>query len=218
LASLICRAIDGVSSALRSVLAQSLPPAGKFFIPFGRCNRMTQPNQTIPQPRNPVTLFAEDTRPNSIARIGRQPIAFAAVILLVILAGAASITLWRSYSAAAPELDRVVAARQFQARAVQVASEQLAEKTRGLEVSQQESIDQLQVVQDQLQALRRQLAAQQADSKRLSDQVSALSEAVDSLRQSFASAQASESSAPAARNRSIRTRAVRYQKRAKSNS
>jgi len=181
---------------------------------------MTQLNQTIPQPRTPVTLFAEDTRPNSIARIGRQPIAFAAATLLVILAGAASITLWRSYSGsvAAPELDRVVAARQFQARAVQVASEQLAEKTRGLEVSQQESIDQLQVVQDQLQALRRQLSAQQADSKRLSDQVTALSEAVDSLRQSFASAQASESSAPAARNRSIRTRAVRYQKRAKSNS
>jgi len=179
---------------------------------------MTQPNQTIPQPRNPVALFAEDTRPNSIARIGRQPIALAAITLLVILAGAASIALWRSYTGAAPELDRVVAARQFQARAVQVASEQLVEKTRGLEVSQQESIDQLQVVQDQLQALRRQLAAQQADSKRLSDQVSALSEAVDSLRQSFASAQASESSPPAARNRSIRTRAVRYQKRTKSNS
>lgn len=177
---------------------------------------MTQPNPTILQPRHTVALLAEDAQPNSIARIGSQPIALAAGILLVILAGAASITLWRSYTGAAPELDRVVAARQFQARAVQVASEQLVEKTKGLEVSQQESIDQLQLAQDQLQTVRRQLAAQQADTKRLSDQVAALSEAVDTLRQSFASAQSAESSPPA-RNRSIRTRAVRtYQKRTKS--
>ena len=50
----------------------------------------------------------------------------------------------------------------MQARAAQ-ASEQLVEKTKGLEATQQESIDQLQMVQDQLQTVRRLLAAQQTD-------------------------------------------------------
>ena len=116
------------------------------------------------------------------------------------------------------QLDRIVAARQFMARAAQVASEQLVEKTKGLEETQQESIDQLQLVQDQLQTVRRLLAAQQAESKRLSDEVTALNEAVDGLRQSFASSQADPSPA-VARNRSIRMRAqaVRlHQKRIKS--
>ena len=64
----------------------------------------------------------------------------------------------------------MVATRQLQARAAQ-ASEQLVEKTKGLEATQQESIDQLQMVQDQLQTVRRLLAAQQADTKKLSEQV-----------------------------------------------
>ena len=87
--------------------------------------------------------------------------------------------------------------RQLQARTAQ-ASEQLVEKTKGLEATQQESIDQLQMVQDQLQTVRRLLAAQQTDTKKLSEQVGTLTEAVDGLRQSFASAQASE---PARRSR-----------------
>ena len=88
----------------------------------------------------------------------------------------------------------MVATRQLQARTAQ-ASEQLVEKTKGLEATQQESIDQLQVVQDQLQTVRRLLAAQQADTKKLSEQVGALTEAIDGLRQSFASAQATEPAA-----------------------
>ena len=167
--------------------------------------------------RNPnsVLPFASDAKATGIARVGTQPIALAAA-LLMILAGAASIALWRTYTGTSPELDRVAAARLLQVRAAQ-ASEQLVEKTKGLEATQQESIDQLQVVQDQLQTVRRQLAAQQADNKRLSEQVVALNEAVDSLRQSFASVQASDP-APATRNRSIRTRAhaVRVYRRAKS--
>jgi hypothetical protein len=152
-------------------------------------------------------------------RAGTQPIALAAATLLVVVTGVASIALWRSYTGAAPELDRVVAARALQARTAQ-ASEQLVEKTKGLEATQQESIDQLQVVQEQLSTVRRLLAAQQADTKRLSEQVSTLTEAIVSLRQSFASAQPSEPSAAPARNRAIRTRAhaVRPAKRAKSHS
>ena len=148
--------------------------------------------------------------PNSSSRssrIGAQPVVLAALSLLLILCGAASIALWRAYSGTSPETDRAIAARALQARATQ-ASEQLVEKTKGLEQTQQESIDQLQVLQDQLQTMRRLLAAQQADTKRLSEQVASLTEAVDAMRQSFASVQSSDSSpAAATRNRSLRTRA-----------
>ena len=151
-------------------------------------------------------ITSRPARHGGIAPIGSQPIALAASALIVILLGVGGIAVWRAYSGSAPEPDRVVATRQLQARAAQ-ASEQLVEKTKGLEVTQQESIDQLQVVQDQLQTVKRLLAVQQADTKRLSEQVSGLTEAVDGLRQSFASAHAPEASSdPAPRNRSVRTR------------
>ena len=141
-----------------------------------------------------------------IARFGGQPIAIAAAALVIVVVGVTSITLWRAYTGSAPETERVVATRQLQARAAQ-ASEQLVEKTKGLEATQQESIDQLQMVQDQLLAVRRLLAAQQTDTRKLSEQVGTLTEAIDGLRQSFASAQASEpSAAPAPRNRSAKAR------------
>ena len=140
------------------------------------------------------------------ARFGGQPIAIAAAALFMVVLGVSSIALWRAYTGSAPETDRVVATRQLQARAAQ-ASEQLVEKTKGLEATQQELIDQLQVVQDQLQTMRRLLAAQQSDTKKLSEQVGTLTEAVEGLRQSFASAQASEPSAASSpRKRSVKTK------------
>jgi hypothetical protein len=69
-------------------------------------------------------------------------------------------------------------------------------KTKGLEATQQESIDQLQVVQDQLLTVRRLLAAQQADTRKLSEQVGTLTQSIDGLRESFASAQANEPATP----------------------
>jgi chromosome segregation ATPase len=141
-----------------------------------------------------------------IRRMGPQPIALASAVLALLVAGGVAVALWRSYGSAPAEPERSsVQARQLQARATQ-ASEQLVEKTKGLEVTQQESIDQLQMVQDQLQTARRLLASQQADTKRLSEQVTNLTEAVDGLRQSFASAQSEPASLPA-RNRTERTRA-----------
>jgi peptidoglycan hydrolase CwlO-like protein len=151
--------------------------------------------------------FTDNARADGPGRIGAQPIALAAATLLLILASVASIVLWRAYSGPSPESDRASSARQLQTRAAQ-ASEQLVEKTKGLEATQQESIDQLQMIQDQLQTVRRLLAAQQADTRRLSDQVSTLTTAIDGLRQSYASTQASETaSAPTPRNRAVRTRA-----------
>jgi uncharacterized protein HemX len=153
-----------------------------------------------PLPRSTVAL-----------RIGVQPIAIAAVALVLVLIGIGSIALWRTYTGNSPETDRAVATRQLQARAAQ-ASEQLVEKTKGLEATQQESIDQLQVVQDQLQTVRRLLAAQQADTKKLSEQMTGLTEAIEGLRQSFASTQANEPSAEPTRKRS-KSRAARSARR-----
>lgn len=139
---------------------------------------------------------------SSFARFGGQPIAIGAAALAIVLLGIGSMTAWRVYTGTTPETDRVVATRQLQARTAQ-ASEQLVEKTKGLEATQQESIDQLQVVQDQLTTVRRLLAAQQADTRKLSEQVGTLTQSIDGLRQSFASTQASEPVAsPAPRKRS----------------
>jgi uncharacterized protein HemX len=151
-----------------------------------------------------ISVSAPATTTSIIARAAPQPIALAGAALVVVLLGVASIALWRAYTGNSPEQDRLVAARQLQARAAQV-SEQLVEKAKGLEATQQESIDQLQVVQDQLQSMRRLLAFQQAETKRVSEQMSGLTLAVEGLRQSFASAQ-SESAAPAARSRPVRMR------------
>ncbi len=160
------------------------------------------------------------TKNNGLARISSQPIALGAAILVALVAGAGSIALWRGYTGTSPEADRVVVTRQLQARTAQ-ASEQLVEKTKGLEATQQESIDQLQVVQDQLQTVRRLLAAQQTETRKLSEQVGSLTGAIDGLRQSFASAQASEpSNEPSVRKSSVKKKrsAVAQRKHAKARS
>jgi uncharacterized protein HemX len=144
---------------------------------------------------------SDDQKTNVLRRIGSQPVALAAGALIVVVLGAGSIGLWRATTGNSPEQERVTSLRQMQARATQ-ASEQLVEKTKGLETSQQQSIDQLQTVQDQLQVVKRLVAAQQADTKRLSEQVGGLTGAIDTLRQSFASAQSSEPSSPQAARKS----------------
>ena len=140
------------------------------------------------------------------ARLGVQPIAIGAVALILVVLGIGAIAGWRFYTGHSPETDRAAVARQLQVRTAQ-ASEALVEKTKGLEATQQESIDQLQVVQDQLQTMRRLIASQQGDTKKLSEQVAALTEAVEGLRQSFASAKDNDPSAePSPRKRSKATR------------
>jgi len=89
-----------------------------------------------------IELAPRNSNIGSITRIGGQPIAIGAVALILVVLGIGSIALWRAYTGNAPETDRVVAIRQLQARTAQ-ASEQLVEKTKGLEATQQESIDQL---------------------------------------------------------------------------
>jgi hypothetical protein len=164
---------------------------------------------------------SEDLKTNVLRRIGAQPVALAAGALIVVVLAASSVGLWRAYTGNSPEQERTATLRQMQARATQ-ASEQLFEKTKGLETSQQQTIDQLQAVQDQLQVLKRLVTAQQADAKRLSEQVGGLAGAIDTLRQSFASTQSSEpADPPVTRKRAVRPaprglHAGAHRKRAKS--
>ena len=70
------------------------------------------------------------------------------------------------------------------------ASDVLLEKTKGLEATQQQAVDQLQIVQDQL-------AAQQAETKKLSKQIATLTEKLDALQQSVANIPALSTAKPA---------------------
>jgi uncharacterized protein HemX len=148
---------------------------------------------------------SDHPKTNALWRLGSQPVALAAGALVLVVLGAGSVGLWRATTGNSPEQERMTSLRLMQARATQ-ASEQLVEKTRSLELSQQQSIDQLQAVQDQLQVLKRLVTAQQGDTRRLSEQVGGLTGAIDSLRQSFASTQSSEpSDPPVTRKRSARS-------------
>jgi hypothetical protein len=151
-----------------------------------------------------IEIAGQDPKKGA-GRVGGQPIALAASALIVIVFGASAMALWRSHAGTTPEQNRPVAASPLQVNTAQV-SDELSEKTRALEATQQESIDQLQTLQDQLQTAKAMLAAQQADTKRLSAQVSSLTEAIDSLRQSFASARAAEASTPSSRKELAPTR------------
>jgi uncharacterized coiled-coil protein SlyX len=168
-----------------------------------------------------MDVRSDDIPANPVARIGSQPIVLAAATLFILVLGIGSIALWRTYTGTSPEQERAASARLLQTRTAQ-ASEQLVEKTKGLEATQQESIDQLQMVQDQLQTVKRLLTAQQTETKRLSEQVGGLTGAIEGLRQSFASAPSQETSspAPARKKTAVRQRGggkrVAYHKRSKS--
>lgn len=174
--------------------------------------------------RQPVSTITPRDR-GAAWRIGSQPIAITAAVLVLLVAGVAGIAIWRGY-AGAPEQDRVVTARVTQARVAQ-ASEQLVEKTKGLEETQQQSIDQLQLVQDQLQVMTRLLASQQSETRKLTEQVGSLTGALDNLRQSFAAvppetSQPEASERPRAKPRASagkgRPKAVAQRRRGKSRS
>lgn len=144
------------------------------------------------------------SRHSPFHQIGQQPIVVTAVALVLVLLGIGSIFVWRAYSGSTPEPERLTAARLQQARVAQ-ASEQIIEKTKGIEATQQQSIDQLQVVQDQLQTMQRLLTAQQNDTRKLTEQVGTLTSTLDNLRQSFASTTAGDDK-PAARETPRRSR------------
>ena len=113
----------------------------------------------------------------------RLAITLAAALVLV---GGGWITLW-----AAGERSPAVAPAAHPLPASGVSrrpSDELLETAKGLQVTQQQAVDQLQVVQDQL-------VAQRAETKRLSDQIAALTQRFDALQQSIANMPATTRSA-----------------------
>ena len=56
------------------------------------------------------------------SRFGGQPVFIGIAALAVIVLGIGAIAAWRAYSGTTPELDRVVASRQLQARATQASA------------------------------------------------------------------------------------------------
>jgi septal ring factor EnvC (AmiA/AmiB activator) len=96
------------------------------------------------------------------------------LVAAVALIAAGWITLWAAGGSTAPPPHPPAALA-----ASRRPSDELLETTKGLQVTQQQTVDQLQVVQDQL-------VAQRAETKRLSDQIAALSERLDALQQSIA--------------------------------
>ena len=69
------------------------------------------------------------------------------------------------------------------------ATDEILETAKGLQVTQQQAVDQLQVVQDQL-------AAQKVETKKLSEQIAAVTEKLDALQQSIATIPAPTVAAP----------------------
>jgi uncharacterized coiled-coil protein SlyX len=97
-------------------------------------------------------------------------------VAALVLIGGGWITLWAAGgSPAVAPTPHVPAASGVSRRP----SDELLETTKGLQVTQQQAVDQLQVVQDQL-------AAQQAETKRLSEQIAKLTERLDALQPSVA--------------------------------
>ena len=85
---------------------------------------------------------------------------------------------------------KVVAPSPGVTTASSTSSDELIETTKGLESTQQQTVDQLQVVQDRL-------AAQQTETKKLSEQIATLTEKLHALEQSVASIPAPPVPAPA---------------------
>jgi uncharacterized coiled-coil protein SlyX len=96
------------------------------------------------------------------------------LVAAVVLIGGGWLTLWaeggNSAVATAPHAPAASAGSRRP-------SDELLETTKGLQVTQQQAVDQLQVVQDQL-------VAQQAEMKKLAEQITALTEKLDALQQS----------------------------------
>src|ERR1700731_4762901 len=113
-----------------------------------------------------------------------------AVAVAVILAGLGFALLKRDTSGDATALVTAVPA----GRQVSI---DLLETTKGLQVTQQQAVDQLQVVQDQL-------AAQKAETKRLAEQIAAATAKLEALQQSFAEFPPSSGAAPQSQPKSRR--------------
>ena len=100
----------------------------------------------------------------------RRQLSVFAVGLAVILIGLGWVLLQRGFSSNSPPGSPIVATT-----APEQVSKELLETTKGLQVTQQQAVDELQVVQDQL-------VAQKAETQKLSEQIAALTEKLNGVQ------------------------------------
>jgi septal ring factor EnvC (AmiA/AmiB activator) len=107
-----------------------------------------------------------------------------AAAIVFIVAGLSLVWGFRGTMAAAPPSSVA------RAPTVEQVSNEILETAKGLGITQQQAVDQLQVVQDQL-------IAQQTETKKLSEQITTLTERLDALQQSLANLPAASTHAAA---------------------
>ena len=120
-----------------------------------------------------------------VAGVRRRQLLIFAVGLAAILIGLGCVLLQRGFggNTAAAVAPPVVPDAHEQV------SNEILETTKGLQVTQQQAVDQLLVVQDQL-------VAQKAETKKLSEQIATVTEKLDALKQSVANIPAPSTTAP----------------------
>jgi hypothetical protein len=99
----------------------------------------------------------------------RRQLSIFGVGLAVIMIGLGWVLLQRGFSGSPPGSPIVATT------APEQVSKELLETTKGLQVTQQQAVDELQVVQDQL-------VAQKAETKKLSEQIAALTEKLNGVQ------------------------------------
>lgn len=128
--------------------------------------------------------FSHQRQRRDRTAVGGRQLWIFALALTVILTGLGFALLQRSSGG-----DGAAALPSTTAPAREQVSNELLETAKGLQATQQQAVDQLQVVQDQL-------AAQKAETKRLSEQIATVTEKLDALKQSVADAPAPSVAAP----------------------
>jgi hypothetical protein len=114
----------------------------------------------------------------------RRHLSIFAVGLAVILVGLGWVLLQRGFNGNSPSGSPIVVTP-----APEYVSKELLETTKGLQATQQQAVDQLQVVQDQL-------VAQKEETRKLSEQVATVTEKLQAVQQSVANISAPATTAP----------------------
>jgi septal ring factor EnvC (AmiA/AmiB activator) len=122
--------------------------------------------------------FSRQRRQEDRAIVGVRRLRAFAIALTIISLALGGALFWGFGSSTVAELPSSASA--VLAPAHEQVADEILETAKGLGITQQQAVDQLQVVQDQL-------AMQKAETKRLSEQIAAVTEKLDALQQSIAS-------------------------------
>jgi uncharacterized coiled-coil protein SlyX len=117
--------------------------------------------------------FSRQRHQEDRAVVGGRRLRLLAVGLGIILIGLGCALFWDLGSGPLAALPSSAGAVSTSAR--ELVSDEILETAKGLQVTQQQAVDQLEVVQDQL-------AAQKAETKKLSEMIATLAEKLDALQ------------------------------------